>query len=731
MKNLAMVVLVWVFASTFAMGAEILFENSDFESGTLKNWTVEGTAFNSQPTKGDNIAKRNKSGKSNQQGQYWIATFEKYSDTVGKPGDFQKDGPQGKITSIEFEIKKPYINFLVGGGIRFDVSVNILVDQKELYLTSGFNNNDMKQMSADVKKFVGKTAKIVIRDNASNAWGHISVDNITVSDKPIGEVVYPDTISTDKKRIFTVSKKYLIVPIRNAGKKKELSLSLNGENVRFVTGTFAESEEKADWWAFFDLSEYKGEELELFVQRVPEKSFKLIKQSDTVPGQDKWGSEAKRPQFHFSQKVGWINDPNGMVYYKGKWHFYFQHNPVGLPWGNMTWGYATSDDLVNWTQHANVLHHRRGDAMFSGGAAVDWKNTGGWKTGDNDVIIATWTSTGRGECIAYSNDQGKTYTEYEGNPVIKHSGRDPKPLWYAYDKKDTPLNAAAKKLGGHWVIAIYDEKDGRNIAFYTSTDLKNWEVQSRLYGYYECAELFELPIDGNKNNTRWVTFAADAQYVIGDFDGKTFTPEHEDKHQLHWGKYYASQCFSDAPDGRVIQVGWTRGLTLGDAPMNQTFTFPTELSLRKTKDGIRMYGEPVKEIEKIHGKTLKKRANTLLTPDKPVEFNTKGALFDIRATFDIGTAKSVGLLVDGKNLFNFDCVTKKFNGKVIKVVDGKVSIQILIDRPMKEVFVNNGEMIITSDYGNDLNIESIKAIARGGDARLVSFVVHELDASWK
>jgi fructan beta-fructosidase len=369
--------------------------------------------------------------------------------------------------------------------------------------------------------------------------------------------------------------------------------------------------------------------------------------------------------------------------------------------------------------------------MFSGGAAVDWKNTGGWKTGDNDVIVATWTSTGRGECIAWSNDKGRTFTEYEGNPIIKHKGRDPKPIWYTYAEGEKPLSPAAKKLGGHWVIAVYDEdkEHGRNIALYTSTDLKKWDLQSKLPGYFECAELYPLPVDGNAEDTRWVIFAADAKYAIGNFDGRTFTPEHEGKHQLHWGPYYASQLFSDAPDGRRIQIGWAR-IAMPGMPFNQTFTIPTELSLRTTEDGVRMFGEPVKEVEKIHARKHQ-AANKPLAEGKNVKLATSGDLFDIRATFEVGDAKRLGLIIDGKEAFSYDAAAKRCNGAPLKPVDGKITVQILIDRPMIETFVNDGRMIITAPYSNDLDITAVEAFAEGANARLLSLDVHELNASWK
>ena len=539
------------------------------------------------------------------------------------------------------------------------------------------------------------------------------------------------------KKEMTVSKNYLLLPIKNGvPASQQLSAFVDGEEVRFVHIALAEKKEDADWWAFFDISKYMGKKLTVSVRSATAETLALIAQGDKVPGEEKWGTEPNRPQFHFSQKVGWNNDPNGMVYYKGEWHLYFQLNPVGLPWGNMTWGHAVSKDLVNWKQLPNVFHHRHtkgggGDAMFSGGAAVDWKNVGGWKTGEDDVIIATWTSTGRGECIAYSNDRGRTFTEFEGNPVIRHGGRDPKPLWYEYGPNDTPLDEAAKKLGGHWVIAIYDhnEKYGRNVAFYTSTDLKKWTVQSHLSGYYECAELFPLPVDGDKSKTRWVVFAADAKYAVGDFDGKKFTPEHKGKHTLHHGAYYASQLFSDAPDGRRVQIGWAKIQTSG-SPFNQTFSFPTELSLRTTKNGIRMFGEPVKEIEKIRGKCVSAK-DKVLTPEKPVALETSGALFDIQAEFDLGKATAVGLEVDGKKLATFDTADGKLNKTMPLVpVDGKIAIRLLIDRPMMEIFANNGGQIATLPFDNDLNIQSVKAFCEGGQAKLLSMEVCELDAKW-
>jgi fructan beta-fructosidase len=735
-----------------ALAAEprALFENSDFEKGTLENWTAEGNAFRAQPTKGDNPTKRGRTDGSSHQGDYWIGTYESYNGKSGAAGNTQGDGPTGRLTSRAFEIEHDYINFRVGGGPHPDTSVALLVDGTTWRLSSGFSSETMVLVSADVKAFKGKTAQLILLDNVTGGWGHINADDFTGSNVPLAKAIKPiKTKAADlakpvagdeqparpagpeQRAEITINAKYLLLPIKNGAPKPAIRLLVDGKTVRFLTAELANSADDISWWAFENVSEFTGKKATLVVGGLSDEGFKLIRQADSVPNSEDWGNERLRPQFHFSQKVGWNNDPNGMVFYGGEWHLYFQHNPVGWEWGNMTWGHAVSKDLVRWEQLPNVLHHRDGDAMFSGSGAVDWKNTGGWKSGGNDVIVAAWTSTGRGECIAYSNDKGRTFTECEGNPVIKHNGRDPKLLWYSYGDDDRPLSDASAKLGGHWVIAVFDEdqEHGRNIAFYTSIDLKTWELASKLRGYFECPELFSLPVDGDSKNTRWVVFAADARYAIGRFDGKVFTPEHVGKHQLHWGNYYASQIFSDAPDRRRIQIGWAR-INMPGMPFNQTLTFPTNLTLRTTDAGIRLFGEPVNEIEKLYGKKHV-AANEPLADGRSVKVATSGDLFDVRATIQVLTSKRFGLKVDGKPAFVYDVAAGTFDKQDIKPVDGKISVRMLIDRPMMETFINNGQMIITAPYSTDLNIDSIEAFAEGGEAKLVNLEVYELNANWK
>lgn len=544
-----------------------------------------------------------------------------------------------------------------------------------------------------------------------------------VDDIPDKKAVLPDSKSREKS--FTVKCKYLIIPICNKSKKTIFEVYIGTEKIRVYDVPLATDPEKVDWYAFFTIEDFKGKDARVIAGKATSRGFELVKQSDSIPGEGNFYKEPHRPQFHFSQKVGWNNDPNGMVYLNGVWHFFFQHNPVGLPWGNMTWGHATSTDLIHWKQQPNKLFPKTMAVRdcFSGSATVDKKNTSGW---GKDTLVAFFTDTGCGECIAYSTDSGKSFTYYKGNPVVKHKGRDPKVIWYEYGRNDTPINARAKELGGHWVMAVYDQKGGNNAAFYTSVNMKDWTEQSHLPGYFECTELFELPVDGDKNNARWVVFAADAKYAIGAFDGKVFTPEHEGKYRVHYGKYYASQTFDNAPDGRKIQMGWVRIASPG--PFNQMFSFPHRLTLRTTEIGIRMFAEPIKEIEKLYTKKFAIKSKKL-ADNVPVSLPVKGACFDITAVYEVGDAKEILLELPGKTI-RYDVAKNKLNGTALEPVDGKLTVRVLADRSIMEIIGNEGRVYITDEYKFQGRFDQIKVVAVGGNAKLVRLETNSIKSIW-
>jgi fructan beta-fructosidase len=693
-------------ASLVAAAAEDILI-ADFEGEDYGDWKVTGEAFGPGPAKGTLPGQMAVSG---YKGKGLVNSF------------YKSDGSTGTLTSPPIKIQRKFVCFLIGGGMHpGKACINLLVDGRVVRTATGPNDRpggteELAPSMWDVTELAGKTATIQIVDDATGGWGHINIDHIVQTDtKP---KIPPAPKLAPLTREMTVQSKYLIIPVRNRARNCSLELAVAGTPVRRYDTELAPDANSVDFWAWFTIEPYKGKPAVIRASAATEEGFKLIRQSDTIPGQEKFYTEELRPQLRFSQKVGWNNDTNGMVYYDGEWHVYFQHNPVGWNWGNMTWGHAVSTDLIHWQQLPDALYPSTmaKGACFSGSAAVDVENTGGWKTGKEKVIVAALTDTGAGEAIAYSNDRGRTFTWYEKNPVVKHGGRDPKIIWYA--------------PGKHWVMAVFDEskENGGNVAFYNSKDLREWEVQSHLKGYFECPEIFELPVDGDANNTRWVVFAADARYAIGKFDGKVFTPAHEGKHRVHYGPYYASQTFSNPPDGRRIQIGWAQ-IAMPGMPFNQAFTFPHRLTLRTTPDGIRMFAEPIQEIAK-----LRKKTHTVgsadLAPDVPKTVATSGELFEIRAEFAVGQAKAVGLDIGG-NRVTFDVAGSKLNGADMKPVDGKVTVQVIVDRPMIEICGNDGAVYITSARGKRGDVSAINAFSEGGPAKLLDLKVHELDSIWR
>ncbi len=703
-----MIVSIW---STAGWAADdVLF--TDFEGDQYGDWVATGTAFGGGPAEGT------------LSGQMKVSGYQGKRLANSYAGG---DKSTGTLSSPEFTIDQPYIKFLIGGGgFAGKTCMQLLVDEKVVREATGTNTESggSEALSPDfwdVADLLGQKARIKIVDDETGGWGHITVDHIAASS------IKPETHAFD--RDVLVDKTYLLIPIENGAPKIDLEVSVDGKPIRKYSTELATDPSRTDWFAYFDLSAHQEETAHVSASRAVESVFDSIALSDSIPVSAANYDEPLRPQFHFSQRVGWINDPNGMVYLDGEWHLYFQHNPVGWAWGNMTWGHAVTKDLVHWEQLPNVLFPGVDavGACFSGGAVIDHDNTSGWKTGDTDLMVAFLTDTGAGEAVAFSNDRGRSFTWYEGNPVIKHKGRDPKVVWYTYDTDDSPIDDQAKEMGGHWAMVVYDESEthGENTAFYTSTDLKAWKFQSHLSGYFECPELFELPIEGESGESRWVTFGADGKYAIGDFDGRTFTPQHEGKHQLFYGSIYASQTFDNAPDDRRVMIGWMR-LDSPGMPFNQTFTFPHQLTLHQTSAGLRMFSAPADEIKSIYTKSHSAGDAKLGTLSIPVG----GDLFDIEATFELGDATNAGLDIGG-NRVDYNVEKQTWQDAHALATGNSVSIRVLVDRTQIEIWGNGGEVSITQERKQRGAVNEIIAYAEGGAATLKSIKVHELKSAWR
>jgi fructan beta-fructosidase len=627
------------------------------------------------------------------------------------------DRSTGTLTSPAFTVERKYINFLVGGGkYPGDTCINLLLDGKVVRTATGPNDRPggserLDWHTWDMADLAGKTAVIEIVDRHTGGWGHITVDHIVQSDRKLqAEPAHRDLL---------VAGRYLNLPVKTGAPRRRLRYVVEERTVREFEIELPDGE--ADFWAIDEVAQWKGKRLRLEVDALPadSKALDLVSQGDEIKGGDDFYREKDRPQFHFTSRRGWLNDPNGLVYDRGEYHLFYQHNPYGWDWGNMHWGHAVSKDLVHWRELPIALYPRQfGDWCFSGSAVVDRDNTSGLKKGDEDVLVAAYTSTGRGECIVFSNDRGRTWTEHAGNPVVRHTGRDPRLLWHAPTKQ--------------WVMAVYDEADGkRGIAFHTSPDLKAWQFRSRIDGFYECPDLFELPVDGDAGKTKWVLYSGDAKYVLGTFDGRAFTVE-SGKHQLWYGNFYAAQTFSNVPDGRRVQVGWGQGITFPGMPFNQQMTFPCRLTLRTTPDGVRLFAEPVREIESLHG-PKHAWADRVLQAGETFPTDVRGELFDVSAELEPDGAEAFGLTVRGVPV-TYDVKKQELacGGKAAPLAasDGRVRLRLLVDRGSVEVFGNDGRVALSAGVRPAEGERSVAVFSRGGNTRLRSLEVFELKSAW-
>ena len=397
--------------------------------------------------------------------------------------------------------------------------------------------------------------------------------------------------------------RYMAVPVENGAPKVRLEVFDGATRVAYDDVEWARG--MTNWTGSLDLRGLAGRALEFRFSGndVPELTAADLKFAEApFPAPKGQYDEPWRPQFHFTPPLGWNNDPNGLSYRDGEWHMFYQHNPVGVRWGNMHWGHAVSKDLVRWNDLGDVIAPDDHGPMFSGSAVVDHGNTSGFGKGAH-VLIYTAAGRPHTQRVAWSLD-GRNYAKWpkaavEGRP---DANRDPKVIWYA--------------PGRHWVMAVYGEveKGRHGVSLFASKNLKDWTLASNVPGdlfdegkfLYECPDFFELPIKG-ETGTRWVLTAANRQYAIGTFDGRTFVPETTRLEQTRpvggLNPVYAWQSFSDAPGGRRIQIAWSHFDSLAggrtDATSNQGMTLPMELSLVRTADGLRLARFPVKELESL------------------------------------------------------------------------------------------------------------------------------------
>ncbi len=449
----------------------------------------------------------------------------------------------------------------------------------------------------------------------------------------------------------------------------------------------------------------------------------LISTSERVPVvTDSLYREALRPQFHFTarqwttnqlnpgqQQEGWVNDLNGLIYYDGEYHLFAQR------WAKC-WIHAVSRDLVHWTELEPAFWEEHpGSGAQSGTCVVDYQNTSGLSPDKaNPPMVAffpRWDN--RNQCIAYSLDHGRTWKFYEHNPILVHPERDPKVFWYA--------------PGNHWVMMLYGDSQYHIL---TSSNLLSWHDEHHpIKDSYECPDFFELPVDGDRSHLKWVLIQGNGNYSIGTFDGTEFKEETGRRPCDVGPNFYATQTWgnTETGDGRRIQTAWMRDSNFPDMPFNQQISFPCELTLKNTANGLRIFRQPIREIALLHhGQDT--WTNRLLAANAVLPLEPAGQLFHLQAEVNIPAGVKLTFNIRGIPLV----LTAQSieSGAPPAAVAGQVrTVDILVDRASIEAFVNHGEVSSTRfmlPKGDGLSVK-----AEGGAATIQSLTIYRLNSAWK
>lgn len=567
----------------------------------------------------------------------------------------------------------------------------------------------------------------------------------------------------------TGDSRYLLLPVQESTDDARINVLVDGNVAETIYVRLAKS--KTDYTVPFDLTPYKGHDVMLDVvipqsrgsvrEAKDDACWRGIVLADTF---DTANREKYRPAFHHTPRYGWMNDPNGMFYKDGRWHLYYQYNPYGSKWQNMTWGHSVSDDLVNWEHLPEAIRPNGLGSVFSGSCAVDHDNTAGF---GSDAVIALYTSAGTSQMqsLASSTDDGLTFNIYPSNPVLtlESEARDPKVFW----------NDSTKE----WNMILAHALDHEMLIF-TSPDMKSWTLQSSFGkglgaqgGVWECPDLFELPVAGT-DEKKWVLLCninpdgpfggSGTQYFVGDFDGKTFKADTDaagnvSTKWLDYGKdHYATVTWSDAPDGRRVALGWMSNWQYAaDVPTMQfrsANTLPREMGLFRAPDGeVYASSAPSPELEALRGKlaakvkktTVGRKARSFALPSE------NGGICEILMDIEASKAKTVNVVFSNsqgeKVVMQYDsaAATLSFDRTQSGITDfsegfpavtvtptheasGRIALRIFVDRSSMEVFGNDGEFVMTNLVFPRTPYTALSVSAEGGNAKVENLRIYSL-----
>ena len=387
------------------------------------------------------------------------------------------------------------------------------------------------------------------------------------------------------------------------------------------------------------------------------------------------------------------------------------------------WGHAISRDGIFWDEQPPILDPLIDNKPGSGSGVVDWNNTLGLRSGPYKTLLVFYTDYHKGSCIAYSNDRGRTWIRHPKNPILPPTGdaRDPNVFWYA------PSN--------EWRMVRFEKKgDSDGFNFYGSKNLLDWKFLSRVEGFYECPDFFELPVEGGEGERKWVLMSANGAYQIGTFDGTTFKPESEMLRTEVGGMFYAPQTWKKTIDGQdsLMQMGFLRYPLEPRLTWHDQMTFPMKLTLRKLSEGIRVCRQPIDEIATLWTDRHELHDLSVHPGDNPLS-NLHGDLFDIRADIEAVNATAFGLTLRGESVRYSVPDEKLTSGKgsaIVKLRDKHLHLQILLDRSSIEVFPDQGQVSLSRTFFPDPANKDLGLFTEGGDIHVISLQVNTLESVW-
>lgn len=525
-------------------------------------------------------------------------------------------------------------------------------------------------------------------------------------------------------------KKFLLLPVQDDAPEGKVNIVVNNEGQLTQSMNIRLARERVDSYVPLDLSAYVNQKVSIDIAGMPSSSlcWKELKMSDSF---DMTNKEMFRPVYHHTPVYGWMNDPNGMFYKDGVYHLYFQYNPYGSVWGNMHWGHSTSTDLMHWNFEGCAIVPDAWGAIFSGSCVVDHNNTAGFGKG---AVVAFYTSAKatpwgdvQSQSMAYSLDNGKTFTKYEGNPILTSSEkdfRDPKVFWYA--------------PGKHWVMML---AVGQHMEIYSSVNLKEWKKESEFGamqgahgGVWECPDLVEIPVEGTREK-KWVLICnlnpggpfggSAAQYFVGSFDGKKFVNESPTQTKwMDWGKdNYAIVTWNNAPDGRCIALGWMSNWQYANNVPTRQYrsanTLARDLTLYREGQELYLKSTPSVEVKKARGKKVSIPSFKVSEKHEIVNlFEDNQGAYEVEILIqNAGASKIAFCLLNDKGekvSMYYDLNRKQFvmdrseSGTVdfskdfpaVTVapanVDKELTLRLFVDRSSIEAFGEDGKFVMTN-----------------------------------